>query len=66
MDNEVKRELLLENAGEPIKQEFIEVVSQQAYDFLPSVKEQRFIKTHFPFSMLPPSVMRNKAKVNYI
>lgn len=63
MDNSVKRELLLANAGEPVKQAFIEAVSQQAYDFLPRMEERRFIKTHFPFSLLPPSVMRSKAKV---
>lgn len=63
MHNDVKRELLMANSGEPIKQEFIEVVSQQSYDFLPRMQERRFIKTHFPFSLLPPSVKRNKAKV---
>lgn len=63
MDNEVKRELLLANAGEPVKQEFIEIVSQPAYEVLPRMAERRFIKTHLPFSLLPPSIMANGAKV---
>lgn len=64
MHDETKKELLLENNDDPKKQEFIEIVSQPGYEFLPNIQQQRFIKTHFPFTLLPPSVMENKAKVS--
>lgn len=63
MHDDVKRELLNENLDDPKKQEFIELVAKPGYEYLPEVKEQRFIKTHFPFSLLPPSVMQKEAKV---
>lgn len=66
MHDETKKQLLHENRADPKKQEFIEIVSQPSYEFLPNVEETRFIKTHFPFSLLPPSVMETKAKVIYV
>lgn len=64
MHDKTKEELLEENKDEPEKQKFIEIVSEAGYHFLPKIQEQRFIKTHFPFSLLPPSVMKNNAKVS--
>lgn len=66
MHDEVKRELLKQNADDPLKEQFIEAVSQPGYDLLPLMAERRFIKTHFPFSLLPPSVMQNGAKVSIV
>ncbi|XP_055914573.1 luciferin sulfotransferase [Eupeodes corollae] len=66
MHPEVKSELLSENANYPEKQEFIEVISQPGYEFLKNVTEQRFIKTHLPFSLMPTSVMEKKCKVIYV
>lgn len=64
MHDKTKEELLLENDGNQEKQDFIELVSTPGYEFLPSITENRFIKTHLPFSLLPPSVMECGSKVN--
>ncbi|XP_037035025.1 luciferin sulfotransferase-like [Bradysia coprophila] len=66
MHEQTKQELLLENQDSLEKQNFVELVSTPGYDFLPDITEQRFIKTHLPFSLLPPSVMECKSKVIYV
>ncbi|XP_055844005.1 sulfotransferase 1C4 [Episyrphus balteatus] len=66
MHPQVKGELLSENADNPEKQKFIEEISQPGYEFLKNVSEQRFIKSHLPFSLLPPSVMKEESKVIYV
>lgn len=63
MHEETKQQLLLENQESPDQQEFVELVSTPGYEFLPNITEQRFIKTHLPFSLLPPSVLEFKSKV---
>lgn len=62
----VKRELLAENAGDAQKEAFVELASTPATDFLPETSGQRIIKTHLPFSLLPPSVKRTGAKVKCV
>lgn len=57
---------MLDNADDAAKSEFVELVSAPCYDALPKMTERRFIKTHFPFSLLPPSVMRTGAKVGCV
>lgn len=64
MHDKTKEQLLLENRNSQEKQDFIELVSTPGYEFLPNVTENRFIKTHLPFSLLPPSVMDCKSKVS--
>ncbi|XP_054729246.1 luciferin sulfotransferase [Anastrepha obliqua] len=51
-----------------IKQEFIEHLSAPGYKTLDRwpLDRRRFIKTHLPFSLLPPSVMENKCKIIYV
>lgn len=63
MHDDVKQELLDELAGDAKKQEFIETISKPAYEYLPLAEGQRFIKSHLPFSLLPPSIMKEQAKV---
>ncbi|XP_039962268.1 luciferin sulfotransferase [Bactrocera tryoni] len=65
---EVKAELAAENSGDNKKLEFIEHFSRSGYKTLDEwpCNKRRFIKTHFPFSLLPPSVMQNKCKVIYV
>ncbi|XP_011187511.2 luciferin sulfotransferase-like [Zeugodacus cucurbitae] len=65
---EVKAEFLAENAGDSKKQEFIENFSRPGYNSLAEwpCNKRRFIKTHFPFSLLPPSVMQNNCKLIYV
>ncbi len=64
MHEQTKQDLLLENVGSEEKQNFIELVSTPGYDLLPDMTENRFIKTHLPFSLLPPSIMECKSKVS--
>ncbi len=64
MHEQTKEQLLLENMGSEEKQNFIELVSTPGYELLPIVTENRFIKTHLPFSLLPPSLMECKSKVS--
>lgn len=64
MHEQTKEQLLLENMDCQEKQNFIELVSTPGYEFLPNITANRFIKTHLPFSLLPPSVMESKSKVS--
>ncbi|XP_055390018.1 sulfotransferase 1B1 [Condylostylus longicornis] len=66
MHDEVKKELLEDNSDNPEKQQFIEAISEPGYELFAKMTERRFIKTHFPFSLLPPSVMEQQCKVIYI
>lgn len=61
----IKEELLKENAHNESNQQFIEAISQPGYKIFADMplNERRFIKSHFPFSLLPPSVMEQKSKV---
>lgn len=63
MHDDVKQELLEDNADDPNKMNFIEIISQPGYEFFAQMQQRRFIKTHFPFSLLPPSVTEQQAKV---
>ncbi|SPP75763.1 sulfotransferase 1C4 [Drosophila guanche] len=68
MHSQVKAELLEENHHSAGAAEFIEKISRPGYEVLSEVpsSERRFIKTHFPFSLLPPSVLQNKCKIVYV
>ncbi|XP_030554661.1 sulfotransferase 1C4 [Drosophila novamexicana] len=64
----VKAELLAENRHSPAAMEFIEYISRPGYETLGELPRdrRRFIKTHFPFSLMPPSVLENKCKIIYV
>lgn len=66
MHDDTRKELIAENAGYPERQKFIDIISQPGYEFLPQLQTQRFIKTHFPFSLLPPSIFNAGSKVIYV
>ncbi|XP_033254474.1 sulfotransferase 4A1-like [Drosophila miranda] len=68
MHSQVKAELLEENHESADALEFIEKISRPGYEVLSEVpsSQRRFIKTHFPFSLLPPSVLQNKCKIGYV
>ncbi|KAH8300635.1 hypothetical protein KR018_000478 [Drosophila ironensis] len=65
MHPKIKEELQEMNRDSQDALEFIEKISRPGYEALSEVprSQRRFIKTHFPFSLLPPSVMENKCKV---
>lgn len=66
MHPEIKNELLRKNANDFEKLKFIEEISQPGYEFLKNVTDRRFIKSHLPFSLLPPSVLKEGSKVIYV
>ncbi|XP_055694684.1 luciferin sulfotransferase [Lutzomyia longipalpis] len=63
---ETKAELMRLNTESPQNQAFVDEISVPAYTFLPNITKRRFIKTHFPFSLLPPSVLKSGAKIIYV
>ncbi|XP_058451745.1 luciferin sulfotransferase [Malaya genurostris] len=65
MHDLMKEEFLSENQH-PATRQFIDEISKPAYELLDAATERRFIKTHFPFSLLPPSIFKSGAKVIYV
>lgn len=65
MHPKIKEELQELNKNSPGALEFIEMISRPGYEALSEIPrtQRRFIKTHFPFSLLPPSVLEKKCKV---
>lgn len=66
MHEQLKAKFLEENSDEKWKTDFIELISVPGYKFFPAMTTQRFVKTHLPFKLLPPSIATNKAKVIYV
>ena len=66
MHDQVKAKLCKENDNEKFKIQLLENISIPGFEFFPKMQSKRFIKTHLPFKLLPPSVMEKKAKVVYI
>lgn len=66
MHDQLKVKFLEENEGEKWKTDFIEMISVPGYKFFAEMAQQRFIKTHLPFRILPPSIMEKRAKVVYV
>lgn len=63
--DEVKKEFLKENEGHPEKQEIVKQVTRPGYEILNEMTEPRFIKTHLPFSLLPPNLLETGCKVGF-
>jgi len=61
-----REQFVQENADNSKNQEFILKATTPGYEYLPFFKGQRVVKTHFPMSMLPPSIMQKRAKVVYV
>lgn len=64
LHDDVKKELLELNKDSPENQSILEAISQHSFESFQEITTRRFIKTHFPFSLLPPSVLENGAKVS--
>ncbi|XP_075220674.1 sulfotransferase 4 [Lycorma delicatula] len=63
---ELKEKFLKENEGYPDKLEIIKQIICPAYETLNEMTEPRFIKTHLPFSLLPPHLLETGCKVIYV
>jgi hypothetical protein len=68
MHDKIKQKIMSENTDSFWNMMFVQLVSGPIYDLIAALPhdEQRFIKTHLPFKLLPPSVMEQRAKVVYI
>jgi hypothetical protein len=62
--DEMRDELLKMNAGDPEKLDLVQEFSRPGYEVLNEMKSPRFIKTHFPFSLLPPNLLDVGCKVS--
>lgn len=65
---ELFKRFLLDNSDSVWKIFLILACFGRSYDMIAGFpyKERRFIKSHLPFCLLPPSIMENQAKVIYI
>lgn len=66
MHDKTKKMFIEEHEGNVQNQDMIRTISVPGYEFIPNITEKRFIKTHLPFSLMPPSVMNERAKVIYV
>lgn len=66
MHDKTKQMFIDEHEGNPRNQDMIRAISVPGYEFIPNISEKRFIKTHLPFSLMPPSAMTNGAKIIYV
>lgn len=65
MNDQLTDEVLQENTGKPENQAFVKRAAAPAYEYVREMQGPRVIKTHLPFTMLPPSVMQKRAKVSW-
>lgn len=66
MHDKTKQMFLEEHEGNAGNQDMIRTISVPGYEFIPNITDRRFIKTHLPFSLMPPSVMNEQAKIIYV
>ncbi|XP_053986845.1 sulfotransferase 1E1-like [Hylaeus volcanicus] len=62
---EVTREFVEMNEGDKCKQELCKCLSLPGYEMLEKLPSPRFIKTHFPFSLLP-GILDTGCKIVYV
>lgn len=64
--DKTKQIFIDEHNGSVDNQNMIRTISVPGYEFIPNIEGKRFIKTHLPFSLMPPSVMNERAKIIYV
>jgi len=62
--DEMTAELLKLNTGDSEKLDLVQQISVPGYEVLNAKKSPRFIKTHFPISLLPPNLLDVGCKVS--
>lgn len=63
---DLKKEFLKDNMNDPEKYEQVQQIDYPASKVLPKITGKRFIKTHLPFSLLSPSLIKSGCKVIYV
>lgn len=66
MHDKTKQIFIDEHSNSVDNQNMIRTISVPGYEFIPNIEGKRFIKTHLPFSLMPPSVMNERAKIIYV
>ncbi|XP_058063295.1 sulfotransferase 1C4 [Anopheles bellator] len=66
MHDDMKACFLEENQRNEQSRQFIEAISQPVSGQLDAMDTPRFIKTHLPMSLVPPSVFEKKSKIIYV
>lgn len=66
MHDTMKQTFLSEQQSSPDNYNMLNAISVPGYEFMPNIDSPRFIKTHLPFSLMPPSVMSKQAKIIYV
>ncbi|KAK5640943.1 hypothetical protein RI129_009490 [Pyrocoelia pectoralis] len=61
-----KAKFLKENSYSTERQNIIENICEEGWKILENKKGKRFIKTHLPFSVLPPNLLTSGCKVIYV
>ncbi|GLV45842.1 Sulfotransferase 4 [Carabus blaptoides fortunei] len=64
--DDVYDEILQENAQSETNKQMLETIFIEGWKLLPKMKSQRYIKTHFPFSLLPRDWKYKKCKTIYV
>lgn len=64
--DETKKEFLEENSSCPERMKLVEEIAKPAWISLSETSERRFIKTHLPFSLLPPNLLSVGCKVIWV
>lgn len=62
---DVTKEFLKTNEGDSKKQELCLEISKPGYEILTEMTSPRFIKSHFPFSLLP-GILESGCKIIYV
>ncbi|XP_030751841.1 estrogen sulfotransferase-like [Sitophilus oryzae] len=63
---DIKQELLNKNRHDPTLYQMVEELDYPAWKLLSQWRGRRFIKTHLPFSLLPPNLTKEGCKVIYV
>ncbi|KAM0730293.1 Sulfotransferase 1C4 [Formica fusca] len=63
---EVTCEFLEINKGDPMREQLCREIAKPGYEIVAAMTSPRFIKTHFPFSMLPSGLLDVGCKVVYV
>lgn len=63
---QVMEEFLQENLHDPEKYKLVQEIDRPGWEILAKTKERRFIKTHLPFSLMPPNLFKAGCKIIYV
>lgn len=66
MSEKTHAQFLYEQREYPEKIKILKEMHKPGYEYIPKMASPRVIKTHFPFSLMPPSVMGVQAKTIYV